>query len=75
MEADKQFEAIRAPSRNRSKMGGEDDLNCLGEAQLLARLAENARRLEIIERFRRDLFICSNNFFTSSSLSFLSRGP
>ena len=50
---DKRFEAIRVPSRSRS--GGEDDLNCLGEAQLLARLAENARRLEIIERFRRDL--------------------
>ena len=33
----------------------EDDLNSLSEVELLERLAENTRRLEIIGRFRRDL--------------------
>lgn len=33
----------------------EDDLNSLSEVELLKRLAENTRRLEIIGRFRRDL--------------------
>jgi hypothetical protein len=37
-------------------MDGEDELSRLGEAELLARLAENARRLESLQNlFRPDL--------------------
>jgi hypothetical protein len=49
METTQQFETMPALRRKRPKMAGEDDLKRLSEAELLARLAENARRLEIIQ--------------------------
>ncbi|MFZ1969258.1 MAG: hypothetical protein WAU79_19430 [Bradyrhizobium sp.] len=49
METTQQFETMPALRRKRPKMAGEDELKRLSEAELLARLAENARRLEIIQ--------------------------
>jgi hypothetical protein len=37
------------PTLQRSKTDGEDELSRLGEPELLARLAENARRLESLQ--------------------------
>ena len=55
METTQQFETMPALRRKRPKMAGEDDLKRLGEAELLARLAENARRLKIMREFSSDL--------------------
>jgi hypothetical protein len=49
METTQQLETTPALCRKRSKIDSEDDLNWLSEAELLARLAENARRLKIVE--------------------------
>jgi hypothetical protein len=56
METIQYFTAKPALCHQRSKMDGEDELARLGEAELLARLAENARRLESLQNlFRPDL--------------------
>ena len=56
MEMIQRFTAKPAFCLQRSKMDGEDELSQLGEAELLARLAENARRLESLQNlFRPDL--------------------
>ena len=60
METTQQFETMPALRRKRPKMAGEDDLKRLSEAELLARLAENARRLRLYSIFfRHDLFLRS----------------
>jgi hypothetical protein len=56
METIQHFIAMSALCPQRSKMDGEDELSRLGETELLARLAENARRLESLQNlFRPDL--------------------
>jgi hypothetical protein len=49
METIQHFTAKPALCFQRSKMDGEDELSRLGVAELLARLAENARRLESLQ--------------------------
>ncbi len=44
------YEAMSAFCRQRSKMDGEDELFWLDEAELLARLAENAHRLNCLRQ-------------------------
>jgi hypothetical protein len=51
METTQHFETKPILCRQRSKMNDEDELYLLSEAELLARLAENARRLKIVESF------------------------
>jgi hypothetical protein len=51
MEMIQHFETKLVLCRQRSKMNDEDDLYLLSEAELLARLAENARRLKIVQSF------------------------
>ncbi len=52
MDTIQHFKAKPALHPERCKMDDEDELNWLTEAELLTRLAENARRLEIIERLQ-----------------------
>jgi hypothetical protein len=51
MEVIQHFETKPDLCRQRSKMNDEDGLYMLSEAGLLARLAENARRLKIVQSF------------------------
>ena len=51
MEMIQHFETKPVLCRKRSKTNDEDELYLLSEAELLARLAENARRLKIVESF------------------------
>jgi hypothetical protein len=51
MQTTQHFEAMPALCRERSRMNGEDELYLLSEAELLAKLAENARRLKIVQSF------------------------
>jgi hypothetical protein len=51
METTQHFETKPVLCRQRCKMNDEDELYLLSEAELLARLAENARRLKIVESF------------------------
>ena len=51
MEMIQHFETKPILCRQRSKMNDEDELYLLSEAELLARLAENARRLKIVQSF------------------------
>lgn len=49
METMQHQESTPAFCRQRCRMDGEDELFWLTEAELLARLAENARRLELLQ--------------------------
>jgi hypothetical protein len=51
MEMIQHFETKPVLCRKRSKTNDEDELYLLSEAELLARLAENARRLKIVQSF------------------------
>ena len=51
MEMIQHFETKPDLCRQRSKMNDEDELNLLSEAELLTRLAKNARRLKIVQSF------------------------
>ena len=61
METTQHFEAMSAFCRQRSKMDGEDELFWLSEAELLARLAENARRLTLLQIRRAEKAACRAN--------------
>jgi hypothetical protein len=51
METTQHFERKPVLRRHRSKMDGEDEQYWLCEAELVAKLAENARRLKILHGF------------------------
>jgi hypothetical protein len=51
MDTAQQFETKLVLYPQRSKMNDEEQLYLLSEAELLARLAENARRLKIVKSF------------------------
>jgi hypothetical protein len=51
MEMIQHFETKPVLCRQHSKSNEEDDLSWLGDAELLARLAENARRLRSVLSF------------------------
>jgi hypothetical protein len=51
METIQHFEAKPAFCRQRSRMKREDELYLFSEAELLAKLVENARRLKILQNF------------------------
>ena len=51
METIQHFTTKPALCHQRPKIDGEDELSRLGEAELLARLAENARRLKTVQSF------------------------
>jgi hypothetical protein len=51
MEMIQHFETKPVLCLQRSKMNDEDELYFLSEAELLTRLAENARRLKIVQSF------------------------
>jgi hypothetical protein len=51
METTQHFETKPVLGRQRSKMELEDELYLFSEAELLAKLAENARRLTILQGF------------------------
>jgi hypothetical protein len=44
------YRAMEAFCRQRSKMEGEDELFWLTEAEVLAKLATNAYRMQVLER-------------------------
>jgi hypothetical protein len=51
METTQHFETKPVLGRQHSKMDLEDELYLFSEAELLAKLAENARRLTILQGF------------------------
>jgi hypothetical protein len=51
MEMIQHFETKPGLCSQRSKMNGENELCWLSEAELLARLAENAKRLKVVQSF------------------------
>ena len=84
METTQHFETKPVLCRARSKMNDEE-LYFVSEAELLARLAENARRLKIVQSFLQNypaenllhawFFISAEDIFYTDSLSFLYRRP